>query len=56
MAHLCGLASPGEGKVNEQWWNVENLEKVSSHLMLLAIITVNSWREPPKNAAVANSL
>jgi histone deacetylase HOS3 len=41
MAHLCGLANPGEGKVNEQWWNVENLEKVSFHLMLLVIITVN---------------
>ena len=28
MAHLCGLANVGEGKVDEQWWNVENLEKV----------------------------
>ncbi|KIM73669.1 hypothetical protein PILCRDRAFT_99268 [Piloderma croceum F 1598] len=28
MAHLCGLVNPGEGKVNEQWWNVENLEKL----------------------------
>jgi hypothetical protein len=28
MAHLCVLANAGEGKVDEQWWNVENLEKV----------------------------
>jgi histone deacetylase HOS3 len=39
MAHLCGLVNPGEGKVNEQWWNVENLEKVNPHLMSLVI----SW-------------
>lgn len=63
MAHLCGLANPAEGKVDEQWWNVENLEKVafidityfptSAHC--LAPFR-HSWRKPPRNAAGENSL
>jgi histone deacetylase HOS3 len=31
MAHLSGLADdaqPIDGKVQEEWWNIENLEKV----------------------------
>ena len=38
MAYLCGLANPAEGKVNEQWWNVDSLEKVSSQLISMLLV------------------
>lgn len=30
MAHVCGLA--GSDKVEEEWWNIENLTEVSSSI------------------------
>lgn len=32
MAHLCGMVRTAEGKVDERWWAVDNLEKVTSVL------------------------
>lgn len=32
MAHLCGMVRAAEGRVDERWWAVENLEKVTSVL------------------------
>jgi len=52
MAHLSGLVDDAElagGKVQEEWWNIENLEKVSLAEMLMlrtgTKITYTSGRE-----------
>lgn len=31
MAHLCGMTAAANGKVDEAWWGVHNLDKVVYH-------------------------
>lgn len=51
MAHLCGLADAGKGKVDERWWQLENLEKVvprSRALSRSRSLTVTCWLQLEK--------
>ena len=58
MAHLSGLVdAPLQCKVDENWWNVENLIKVSNkdipyHRMLNQVLEF-SLKLPPRNAVEA---
>jgi hypothetical protein len=59
MAHLCGMVRTD--RVDEKWWTVENLEKVTSILSsispdnVLLNVPYHSWKKPPRSAVEGNN-
>lgn len=59
MAHLCGLASTGNTNVDENWWSLENLEKVGlNYVVNLPVIRLSSTslKKLPRNVEEEDSL